>query len=180
MDRAEEALARTVRVAVARTLREPQAVAGELYEVAAAKTQEALVAARSAGADVLGAVRGVTRGVLLGVSDAGGDSVAGAGTVVRAAVNSAVAAGGEAAAAGQRALLGVADSAQALGANATVAVRDAAEAIADSMVSAGESASELVSSLIKTAGTRFARKPTTKSSKRVARKRRVTSQKKAG
>jgi hypothetical protein len=168
--RAEDALAQTVRIAVARTLREPQAVAGELYDVAAAKTQEALVAARSAGGDVLGAVQGVTRGVLLGVSDAGGDSVASAGAVVRAAVNSVVAAGGEAAAAGQRALLGVADTAQVLGVNATVAVRGAAEAVADSVVSAGESASELVNRLIKTAGTRAKRTPTKRAAKRPKKK----------
>ena len=148
---AEDRLAQTIRAAVARMLHQPGTVMGEWYEMAAAKTQEAMTAAQAAGGDTLSSVRGVTRGVLLGVSDAGGDSMAGASHVVKAAMSSAVEAGSQAAAVGQRALLGVVDAARNLGTDTAAAAHQAVEAVSDTVIAAGETASGLVDWLVKAA-----------------------------
>jgi hypothetical protein len=149
MRRAEDKLTKTVRVSVAKALRQPGKVSEPLLDNAGAYAREAMEAALSAGGDALTAARGVTRGVLLGISDAGGDGLKGGGKVVTSVVDSAIAGGNEAAVAGWRALQGVVDAAAAAGTDATAAVGDAADAVAKSVVSAGESAAAFVQRLIR-------------------------------
>jgi hypothetical protein len=148
---AEDRLAEAVRAGVARALREPREVAGQVFDTVVKKTQEAMMAAKSAGGDALVSARSVTRGVLLGVSDARGDVVASAGHAVRAAISSAADAGNEAVAIGQRALQGAVDAAKRAGADPTSTAREAVDSVSDIVLSAGESAGALIDRLLKRA-----------------------------
>jgi hypothetical protein len=167
---AEDNLTEAVRAAVAHALREPRPVVSQWFDTVVKKTQEAMAAAQSVGADVLTSARSVTRGVLLGVSDAGGDTVESAGHVVRTAISSTAEAGSEAAVVGRRALLGAVDAAQTVGADAAVTARKAIDAVAETVLSAGESATGLVDRLIESATMRPKPAPAKRSTRAKAKK----------